>query len=252
MNMYSAFTLVFALTSVRGFNPRTTEMNDLLDLLQTNIEETRMKVKCSTASTPEDVEKCIKMNRVPELCQFSWLCGDGCRLACLEDEPRHILIQEIEQSSCSVSWFLEDSSYPTQYIVVAKDGAGMWRILEDGYTQEELELTAQDTLKYRKISILAISDFGVEDVRSLQVQQSNCETVQAFKQSSSTPENTGIPNLQIILLVSAILTLSFSCLSVLLYCKQSRRKPTLEHTKKLTPIIKDESKCKFLVDHPEF
>ena len=247
--MYSAFTLIFALTSVRGFNPRTTEMEDLLDLLQTNIEETRIKVKCSSASITEDVEKCLEMNRVPELCQFSWLCGEGCRLACLEEEPKHILIQDIEQSSCSVSWFLEDSSYSTQFIVVAKDEAGMWRVLEDRYTQVELELTAPDTLKYRKISVLAISDFGVEDVHSIQVQPSNCETVQVYKQSSPTSDKTDIPNLQIILLVSAILTLCFSCLSVLLY---SKRKPTLKHTEKLNPIIKDESKCKFHINHPEF
>ena len=245
--MYSAFTLKFALTSVRGFNPRTTEMDDLSDLLQTNIEETRIKVKCSSASTTENVEKCLEMNRVPELCPFSWLCGKECRLACLEEEPKHILIQDIEQLSCSVSWFLEDSSYSSQFIVVA--GAGMWRVLEDGYTQVELELTAPDSLKYRKISVLAISDFGVEDVHSIQVQPSNCEIVQVYKQSSPTSDNTNIPNLQIILLVSAILTLCFSCFSVLLY---SKRKPTQEHTEKLNPIIKDESKCMFLIHHPEF
>ena len=242
--------LMVLLTPIHGFTPRSTEMEDLLDLLQKNIEETRIKVRCSALSSSLEVDKCLEMSRNPELCKFSWLCGEGCRVACIQVVPGDILIQDIEQTSCSVSWFLDGSS-PAQYIVVAQDGAGMWRILKDGHTSGELDLSAQDTEKYKKISVLAISGFGVEDVRSLRIHPSDCSPIQAIPQSSPAAGNHGPEHVQLILLVSAVLTMVFCLISVLLYCAYSRRTRSRVITEKLSPIIKDESKCKFLREYPD-
>lgn len=248
MNLAIRVLMVF-LTPIHGFTPRSTEMEDLLNLLQNDIEETRIIVRCSALSSSVEVEKCIEMSRNPELCKFSWLCGEGCRVACIQEVPKEILIQDIEQTSCSISWFL-DGSYPAQYIVVAQDGAGMWRILKDGLTSGELDLSAQDTEKYTQIYVLAISGFGVEDVRILRIHPSDCSPIQAILQSFPEAGNHESEHIQFIFFVSAVLTLVFSLISVLLYFAYSRRTRRRVIAEKLSPIIKDESKCKFLQKYP--
>ena len=113
------------------------------------------------------------MSRNPELCKFSWLCGVGCRAACAQDGPGDILIQDIEQTACSVSWYLEDIFSSVLFIVVAQDGAGMWRIIEEGFTSRKLELGAPDSMKYNKIFVLVTSGIGVEDIRNFRIEESD-------------------------------------------------------------------------------
>ena len=165
--------LVIILSSAQGFSPRSTEVEELLDLLQSNIEDTRVKVKCSGVGTILEEKKCTEMSRNPELCKFSWLCGVGCRAACAQDGPGDILIQDIEQTACSVSWYLEDIFSSVLFIVVAQDGAGMWRIIEEGFTSRKLELGAPDSMKYNKIFVLVTSGIGVEDIRNFRIEESD-------------------------------------------------------------------------------
>ena len=65
MYIVQRFIFVLGLT-VYVFNPRTTEFQERLNLLQKRIEETAFKVRCSAARTRFDVKR-----RVPELCKFS-------------------------------------------------------------------------------------------------------------------------------------------------------------------------------------
>jgi hypothetical protein len=197
-----------------------------------------------------------------EICEYAWLCGLGCSLACRQPTQQRVLkLARLEQQGCQVTWDItqkeaEDSqqlkSGHVVFFVAGQDGAGMWSVLARGLNHSLL-LTNAQTNRYAALAVLAVTETGVADRGSLVLSADQCEQqsnishvhveeLVAHHQSEASALYWLLAtSLVLLLVVSAV-----ACCLIASRCHHhaaSQQAKTAEPADAFRPIIKRGAKC---------
>ena len=163
----------------------TTAMSDeepLESLLAGQIQRASCEARCQPADNAEDRDRCLEvclMGEVPrEICQYAWLCGRGCSLACsLPVHQPEVRLEDLLQHGCQVAWNREEEKLlgSVVYIVAGEDGAGMGNVVAPLLHHTSLQLSSNQMERYEALVVMAVTAAGVVDKRRLPLMAAQCE-----------------------------------------------------------------------------
>lgn len=167
--------IFIGLLLVSASNGYDKKYESILNLMSSTIKSAKCASKCSWLRNQEEKTKCHQVCTADAgegLCQYSWLCGEPCRLACteiLDNRHTHRLV-DIKQAGCQLKWKVDRLAGRTlTFITLAQDKAGMWRRLTNGRTEAGQSLSSAQTQMFVQLMVVAVSEQGVQDAKVVPV-----------------------------------------------------------------------------------
>ena len=158
---------------------------NLEKLFQAKISDARCFSQCQRAETAEDQDQCFVICKTLEeqleedLCSLTAVCTGGCKVACdaalrktLTAEPQPQL-QRVSLEQCELSWELDVTSQDVVFMVAGRDQGGMWNLVENHLTSQQVLLTPRQAAKFVQVEVFAVSAGQVGAI-SLDITNNHC------------------------------------------------------------------------------
>ena len=154
-------------------------------LFQAKISDARCFSQCKRAETAEDQDQCFVICKTLEdhleedLCSLTAVCTGGCKVACdaalrktltVEPQPQ---LQEVSLEQCELSWELDVTSQDVVFMVAGRDQGGMWNLVENHLTSQQVLLTPRQAAKFVQVEVFAVSAGQVGAI-SLDITNNHC------------------------------------------------------------------------------
>ena len=143
---------------------------DLEKLFRDKISDARCFSQCQRAETVEDQDQCFVICKTLEdrleedLCSLTAVCTGGCKVACdaalmktLPAEESQPQFLEVSLHQCELSWQLEDASEEVVFMVAGRDQGGMWNMMVNHLTSQQVVLSPRQAAKFVEVEVFAIS-----------------------------------------------------------------------------------------------
>ena len=262
------------------------EHTNILSLIKPTIKAVQCATKCAVLTHQEDRNRCVEVCTADDsenLCRYSWLCGEACRLACAEvEEEGHRRLVSLDQVECQFTWQTNRQATPAEirpvnFIALAQDKAEMWRVIGSPVSESRLRLTSSQTQMFSRLMVVAVSEKGVEDVKNVPVySSSSCTSVNsegaADKEDTTTkgavidpesasddliktPDNSAVN--QTLFFILSLCCICLSCTALMIYllysCSTKQENSTKVQNFKLAQIAKpDKIEAIFVIEGAKF
>ena len=152
-------------------------------LLETTLRKASCQARCRDLAS-EQLQDCLQIcSQVIEdpsasICSFPRFCTGGCRAACQSERREEGRLSGVSQQECGLSWRMEDHIKNVVFIVAGLDQGGMLSIISEHLLDSSLQITAEMTSKFLKMTVLAVDGQGLIDLETVLVEEvENCPLI---------------------------------------------------------------------------